>query len=395
MRVLQLCQKPQRRGAELFAVRLAEALRARGHETSVAFLFRGPDPDLAPDAPVLGGSENGFLARALLLQPPLLLRLRALIRRIEPDVVQLNGASTVKYGAFSCSRSARPALVYRNIGRPQDWIRGASRRIFYRRMVLPRMDGIAAVSRSTLAEVEDFYGLSQPAPPAIPRAAIPTAVDSASLRPRKPRAEVRRETRTPLDAPVVIQVASLSREKRTDRLLSAFGAVRERHPDAHLWLLGDGPLRSTLEARVEAHPGTRSGAGLSGSVRFLGSREDVGTYLAAADVLALASDTEGLPAAVLEASCLGLPVVASRVGGLPECVLDGETGLLVESGDDAALGRALSDLLAHPELRQRLGEAGRRLVQERFTFDTVTDPFVELYQAAREHRNGHRRGARG
>lgn len=371
MRVLQLCQKPQRRGAEVFAVRLADALRRRGHETSVAFLYRGPDPEMAPDARVLEGAESAFLSRRLPIRPALLRRLRALLRELEPDVLQLNGADTVKLGAFCRPAERLPALIYRNIGSPREWVRGAARRLFYQRLVMPRMDGVAAVSRSTLAELESFYRLSA-SKPGVPTSVIPTAVDPEALLPRRSRAEIREEAATPADAPVVIQVASLSREKRPERLLSAFAAARERIPDAHLWLLGDGPLRSSLETRCEGD--------LAGSVRFLGSREDVGSWLAAADLLALASDTEGMPAAVLEASCLGLPVVAPRVGGVPECVLAGETGLLVEPGDDEALAGALCDLLAHPEQRRALGEAGRRLIRQRFTFDTVADLFVELFQ---------------
>ena len=359
----------------MFAVRLAEELRRRGHDASLAFLHPGPDVELASGAPVLSGPERHALDRLLPLRPQLLRTLRRLLRDLRPDVVQLNGGDTVKYGAFcrlrvtSAPDSYSPVRIYRNIGRPRDWVQGAARSFLYRRLVIPRMDGVAAVSRSTLAEVQAFYR------PDAPTVVIPTAVDPEALQPQRDRPRVRLQAGTPPEAPVVIQVGSLSPEKRPDRLLSAFATVLERIPDAHLWFLGDGPLRSALEAQCREES-------LS-SVRFLGSHRDVGSFLAAADLLALVSDTEGLPAAVLEAGWLGLPVVATRVGGVPECVIDGETGRLVEPGDDDALGHALADLLTDPERRRMLGAAGRRLVEEESTFERVADRFIELYRTAR------------
>jgi glycosyltransferase involved in cell wall biosynthesis len=102
-------------------------------------------------------------------------------------------------------------------------------------------------------------------------------------------------------------------------------------------------------------------------------------YLAAADVLVLSSDTEGLPGVVLEAGAAGLPVVATRVGGVTECVADGETGLLVEPGDADALHAALHSLLADPPAARRQGETGRRRVEESFCLDRVAERYAELY----------------
>jgi glycosyltransferase involved in cell wall biosynthesis len=126
---------------------------------------------------------------------------------------------------------------------------------------------------------------------------------------------------------------------------------------------------------------------LADVTRFFGTRDDVACLLGAADLLALASDTEGVPGVALEAGYLGLPVVATRVGGVPECVVHGETGLLVEPGDSGALMTALSRLAADPELRLRLGSAGRERVRDRHSIDHVADMFVDFYELVQKTRS--------
>src|SRR4029079_872302 len=96
----------------------------------------------------------------------------------------------------------------------------------------------------------------------------------------------------------------------------------------HLWIVGGGPLRETLERQVHTSL-------LASSTRFLGVQHQVANYMNAADIVALTSATEGMPAVLLEAGALGLPVVTTRVGGVAECVLDGKTGILVQPSDEA------------------------------------------------------------
>ena len=137
-------------------------------------------------------------------------------------------------------------------------------------------------------------------------------------------------------------------------------------------IVGEGPDRPRLEEEIEA-------LGLSGRVRLAGERRDVPELLAAADVFVLPSASEGLPVSVLEAMAAGLPVIASRVGGVPEQVSDGETGLLVEPGDPSDLTAALDRLIADPSLRRRLGAAGRARAEQAFDLDPFRRAHVELY----------------
>jgi glycosyltransferase involved in cell wall biosynthesis len=143
--------------------------------------------------------------------------------------------------------------------------------------------------------------------------------------------------------------------------------------EARLRIAGDGPDRAGLEAEIER-------LGLQDRVELLGTRTDIPELLAGADVFALASDSEGLPMSVLEAMAAGLPVVASAVGGIPEVVRDGETGALVPPRDSAALASAIGRIVADPELRDRLGEAGRRRVEREFSLERFEREHLELYR---------------
>jgi glycosyltransferase involved in cell wall biosynthesis len=189
---------------------------------------------------------------------------------------------------------------------------------------------------------------------------IPTAVDAAAAPPA-------RHAGSP---PRVITVGRLAAPKDTVTLVRALARVPGRPFRATI--VGDGPDRPAVEAEIRA-------AGLEGVVELAGERQDVPDLLADADVFALSSRSEGAPISVLEAMAAGLPVVASAVGGVPEIVAHGATGLLVPPGDAAALAEALEQLLADPALRRRLGEAGRERVRERFDLTELRRAHVELY----------------
>jgi glycosyltransferase involved in cell wall biosynthesis len=159
--------------------------------------------------------------------------------------------------------------------------------------------------------------------------------------------------------PLALCVAQLAPEKGHADLLAAWPRVRSAIPAALLALVGDGALRPSLESEARR-------LGVHDSVLFLGFRHPAAPYLAAADVVVLASRTEGMPNALLEAMALGKPVVATRVGGVPELVSDGESGVLAPPGDPAALAAALAGALAS-DRREAMGEAGRRRVRDHFS----------------------------
>ncbi len=372
MKIFQLVQKPQRRGAEIFAFQLSRELRRQGHKVQIAYLYPHQDAKalpLHPEDQMLSGQERHPLEKFPGFHPRPLRRLLQLIEQFRPDVVQVNGSRTVKYGAFArhFCRNGSWVLIYRNIGNPQDWVRGWSRRLFYEKLVMPKINGVVGVSSTTLKNLSDFYLLS------IPAIHIPRGVDSSALKPMTSREATRQKMQISLRSPLLLFVGSLTPEKRLDRLLRVAGQVRAHLPDLRLCLVGDGPLRAKLEQQVAA-------LGLTNTVYFAGMQADVATYMNAADLLLLTSDTEGTPGVILEAGLLRLPVVATRVGGVPECVLHKKTGLLADPDDEIGLAQAVIMLLQRPEERYKMGERSEKWIQANFTIGHIAQKYIDFYQ---------------
>jgi starch synthase (maltosyl-transferring) len=173
--------------------------------------------------------------------------------------------------------------------------------------------------------------------------------------------------------PLVVSVGRLERQKGTAFLLAAATNVLQQHPRARFVLVGDGPDESALKAQA-------GGLGIRSSVHFVGWRPDVPQILADADVFVLASLWEGMPNVVLEAMAARCAVLATSVGGCPELVVDGETGLMVGPGDAAALAEALHRLLSAPEERRRMGDAGRTRAETEFGPELMIGRYEGLYE---------------
>jgi glycosyltransferase involved in cell wall biosynthesis len=171
----------------------------------------------------------------------------------------------------------------------------------------------------------------------------------------------------------IVMVGRLSLPKRPDLALQALALVRERVPEAHLLVVGDGPLRNESE-RLAAE------LGLGEAVAFLGVRDDVPELLAEAECALLASDYEGCPLAVIEALAAGVPVVATDAGGVRELL--GDTGAVTEP-EAAALAAALEDVLFSPERAAEKGAAGRREAESRLSIDNMVGRLVALYDELR------------
>jgi glycosyltransferase involved in cell wall biosynthesis len=180
---------------------------------------------------------------------------------------------------------------------------------------------------------------------------------------------LRAELAGPHGRPVVLAMARLVRDKGLDLLVEAAAAL----PHAQFVIAGDGPARSALAAQV-------SELALDGRVKLLGWRTDTAALLAAADLFVLPSRNEALGVSALEAMAAGKPVIATAVGGVPEAVCDGETGLIVPPGDSQALAGAISALIADPARCERFGAAGRKRVRERFSTCAMATAVEGVYE---------------
>ena len=173
---------------------------------------------------------------------------------------------------------------------------------------------------------------------------------------------------------IVGVVARLEPEKGHQTLIEAWPHVLREVPDAYLLIVGEGSRRDSLEQWAAAHR-------VAHRVVFTGRRDDIPAVTAGLDVAVLPSWREAQGLSILESMALSRPVVASDVGGIPEMIEDGVTGLLVEHDNPVALAAAISRLLLDPGLAQRLGRAGHDLVHERFCVELMVKAIEEIYDA--------------
>jgi len=185
------------------------------------------------------------------------------------------------------------------------------------------------------------------------------------------RSEVRKEAGMEADDLVLLAVGRLVYSKAHEILIAAMPTVLQKFPNAKVGICGDGVLRTKLEAQIEA-------LGLSASVKLLGESDHVAKFLASADVFVLPSLWEGLPIALLEAMSAGLPVISTKVEGVEEVIVEGENGLLVPIGNSAALADAITQLLADPQLRRKMGAASKAKVLEFYTVDRMCEQYLKL-----------------
>ena len=149
----------------------------------------------------------------------------------------------------------------------------------------------------------------------------------------------------------------------------------------HLLVVGEGPYRSLIEPRIQDLQ-------LAEQVRLVGYKEDVAPWLALMEVVVMASYAhEGVPQAALQALALGKPVVGTTIGGIPEVVVPGETGLLVPPKNPRALAQALRELWEHQDLREKMGQQGRRLVTEKFSLEQMAAAVERVYDLISGHRS--------
>lgn len=203
---------------------------------------------------------------------------------------------------------------------------------------------------------------------------IYNGLDFSPYRTVKNTADAKRDLGIPETAPVVGMIANMNFEiKGHDYFLAAAGLILAQVPDTVFVLVGDGPLRRRLEE-------TASRMGVRDKVLFLGTRSDAPAILAAMDVSVLCSTSEGMSNVILESMAAGKPVVATRVGGNPELVDDGVTGLLAPPADAGALAEAALSLLHDPARARIMGNAGRERVVREFTVEAMVRKHEQLYE---------------
>ncbi|HEX5582107.1 glycosyltransferase family 4 protein [Gaiella sp.] len=380
IRVLRVIARLNMGGPALHVTYLARGLAERGYETTLVAGDVGRGEQSMAFVAERAGVEVVRLPGLSREVSPVrdavaAWRVARIIRRVRPDVVHTHTAKAGAIGraaALLAGPGRRPVVVHTFHGHVLRGYFGTMGTLLFRAIetALARVtDRLIAVS----PEVRDeLVGLR-----VAPREKFSVVRLGIELEPRVrfegDATEVRRRHGIPADKFVVGWFGRMTAVKRTDDLLTMLAGVRERGIDALLLLVGDGDDRVRLEQR--AHD-----LGLARSCLFAGYQEDVAPWYAICDVVVLTSASEGTPVTIIEALAAARPVVATRVGGVPDVVDEGETGFLVRPRDTHALAERLEILARDPERRFAMGEAGRQRMLERYAVDRLVSDVDALYR---------------
>ena len=352
------------------------ALDRAGYQCLVATSFRESDASSLDDARRRGCRVVDIPALGREIAPlgdlAALAELVRSIRRERPAIVHTHTSKAGFIGRLAAVIARVPAVIHQPHGH-----------IFYgyysprRTAVFTALERMAARWTDRIITLTD-RGAAEHLARGIGRAeqyvTVPSGVPTAELRATAPpRGEARARLGLDPDAFVVVGLGRLVPIKGFDLLVRALPAVAEQVPSARVLLVGDGAERQRLEAVAASLDVTRQ-------LRLAGETLDVAAYLAAADVVAVPSRNEGMGRVIVEAMALGLPVVATAVGGIPAVVTDGECGRLIAPEDVDALSAALIELGRDPALRRKLGEAAVRRA-EAFSTSVAREKLLAVYAA--------------
>ena len=396
VRILRVIARLNMGGPALHVAYLTAGLQPRGYETT---LVAGT---LAP-----GEGSMTFIAEelgvpvvtidqlhrdiSLFRDAIAVLRLARLIRAQRPHILHTHTAKAGAIGRIAAllSGDARPPIVVhtfhghvlRGYFGP---LRGAGFRLL-ERWLARHATALIAVSPQVRDDLVEL-GVAPPESFAVIRLGI-RLDERVSAKPNE-RERLRSLLGIDADRFTVGWIGRMTGVKRTDDVLLALKGLRERGVDACLCMVGDGPNREQAERLAKE-------LGVVRHCFFLGYQDEVAPFYAAFDAFVLPSGNEGTPVSAIEALAAGRPVVATRVGGVPDVVRDGIDGFLVETGDVEALADRLARLAADPELRARMGEAGRARVPSRFAVERLIDDVDRLYRSLLEAKGLSTSGAAG
>jgi len=351
---------PDSGGGERFAFGLARALPADRYEVTLC-TTRSAGAEVRAELE-RGGVEVLDLSRRGRFD---LRSFRPLVRRLRSGTVDVLHAH--KFGSnvwgVGFGRACRVPVV---IAHEQTWsYSGRPGRVALDFLIGRLADAFVAVSSADGERMVTVEHVPAEKVTVIPNAHIPRAPTEAP--------GLRDELSLDAEALLIGTVAVMRPQKALSVLVEAFADLAARHPNAHLVMGGDGPCESELREQVAQRS-------LGDRVHFLGLRQDVPEILRDLDIAVMSSDFEGTPLFALECMAAGAPLVATRVGGLPDLVKDGITGTLVPPRDSAALGAAIEELLFDPERRAAVANAAQECAAE-FSIDRIAERFSSLYEA--------------
>lgn len=360
MRVLHVIETLEFGGAEKVLVELANAMAGQC-EVAVCCIKRTGELEQALDRRIRVHCMNSGEGNHLLLP----LRIGRLVREGRFEVVHSHTWGTYIESALGALVGGASVLVHTVHGHYLYYAPGLASRL--KRGLRHLVERVLARAHRRVVTVSDAIQQYVRTEVGLPASRLLTIHNGVSDAPGPARPDRG-------DRPAVfITVGRLAAIKNYAMLLRAFSDVVRLHPACRLVIVGDGPERGALESLAQ-------GLGIAGSVEFLGFRQDVQQLLADADVFVLSSKYEGISIALLEAMRAGLPAIGTRVGGMAEVLVDGETGILVPDEDQAAMARAMTSLATSPAERRRLGDKGHARMLDSFSMSVIVERYLSVYR---------------
>jgi glycosyltransferase involved in cell wall biosynthesis len=362
MRVVQLISSGGCYGAENMLLTLASSFERIGVET-ILLVFHNlhrPNLEFAERARARGLSVHILPCKGR-TDWTAVQGIRECMREYAVDVLHTHGYKADLFGYLAAKLERKPI-----ISTCHNWTRGAALNLYYRldRWMLKRFNMVVAVS-DNVAEKLKLSGISGSR-----IRVVSNGIDASLLQNASP--SLRRDFGL-ASARVIGMVARLDMQKGFEYLLPAFREILKEFPDALLVLVGDGPARTILDQMV-------CDLRIEQNVIFAGVQADMACVYASIDLLVLPSLNEGLPMTLLEAMSAARPVVATRVGAIPEVIVDGQTGLLVDPGTTTALTAALARLLRSPQLCLHLGSQAQSWVRRHYTSQSMVEKYLQVYK---------------
>lgn len=357
MKILQVIQSRQLRGAEIFACQLSEQLILQGCHVDVVYLFDsiGPQPEFNVRFIQLNANRS-----LRLVDINAYLRLGRIIKEGDYDIVQANAGDTLKYIILSRLVSHWSAkVVFRNANLMSGFIHGKVHKHF-NRWLLNGCHYFISVSENCRLDLVSIVKHAVNRSQTIPIGTF-RFDDVAPM------------SREAIKGPVFINVASFVPEKNHELLIKSFNTYFRRNGKGHLWLVGGGKLLEAMKALVKQ-------LDIEDRVVFWGYRSDVISILKAADVFVMTSYIEGLPGVILEALSCGIPVITPAVGGIPEVIKDGVNGFCLKGHSSETYIERMEVLDRDADKRNNFISAGRNLVYGEYGIVEISKKFKACYE---------------
>jgi len=293
-------------------------------------------------------------------------RIYRYLRQVRPDIVHTQATAAFQDAALPVRMVGVPAFVHTD--HCKFYPRVKRRHMIWERLLSPLVDSFCAVSEHTRRELVTHAGIR-----AERVEVVLNGFDFATLPGPADRRELRETLGLGEGDRLLGSIARLEWQKGHELLIRAMPGILARVPSAHAVIVGGGSHEAELRRLIEE-------LGLEDRIHMTGWRKDAVRFLAAIDLFVMSSNFEGMPISLLEAMASGRPILSTAVGGVPEVVIDGETGRLIHSRDPEEFARAAAELLADTNRLEEYGRAGRRRYEEMFRVANMVEAYDRIYR---------------